>query len=275
MIAITKNDLEALVPVLTYPTDDLADKVLSQVPIVFDALCNQLLSISGEAALEHRQDLLLAVKKLTCLDALVSIFAQMDLVATPTGFGVVSNQDTAPASSARVNALKDEVLTQRVYVANKVTDLLTRVPGWGDTPQAATAVSLVFRKIMYLQTYCGMYAYSHKDWNSAQTDIFEADTIMRRNIGDAMMDTTLEKIRHGESEPYTTLIQHMNFFTAAVIMKNVSVKRYHLLRLIREVEDPLKANGIYKPYFDSDAFKANHYEHRRNKKGEAGFVFGR
>lgn len=275
MIEITKQDLEGMVPVLTFPTDELADKVLSQVPAAYIALRDNLLSTSGEATMSQRQALLLQVKKLVCLDALISIFSQMDLVATPTGFGVVSNQDTAPASSARVNALKDEVLTLRLHTADSVIDLLAQVPGWGDTLQALRAVSVAFRKILYLQTYCGMSGYTHKDWQAAQPAILEADAIMRRNISDAQMDCVLNAIRHSEASAYTPLIQHMHFFTAAFILKNVPLQRTTLRRLVQEVEDPLKGRNLYKPYVDSDAYKANHYEHRRNRKEEAGFVFGR
>lgn len=44
-----------------------------------------------------------------CYDAALVAIPQLDLVATPTGFGIVSNEQTAPASRERVEALKESV----------------------------------------------------------------------------------------------------------------------------------------------------------------------
>ena len=128
---------------------------------------------------------------------------------------------------------------------------------------------------MYLQTYCGKSNYSHKDWEDAMPAILKADTLMRRKISNELMDAVCAAIRHGTAEPYTPLLQRMHHFTASVILNDIPLQRDNLRLLLLEVEDPLKAATLYKPYRDSTAYKANHYEHRRNRQEEAGFVFGR
>lgn len=53
-----------------------------------------------------------AVTKLVCLRTYQEQIPQLDLVLTPTGFGVVSNQNLAPASADRVKTCCSKSPTQ-------------------------------------------------------------------------------------------------------------------------------------------------------------------
>ena len=50
-----------------------------------------------------------AVTKLVCLRTYAEQIPELDLVLTPTGFGIVSNQNLAPASADRVKNLLQKV----------------------------------------------------------------------------------------------------------------------------------------------------------------------
>ena len=58
-------------------------------------------------------------KDYICLDAFLNVFRQLDLVLTPTGFGVVANSTTSPASRQRVDALELQLKVSREKAKNK------------------------------------------------------------------------------------------------------------------------------------------------------------
>jgi hypothetical protein len=75
-----------------------------------EKLVDELLGIDLEELLEDHPEshplLLPKVKRVISLSAFLSSIAEMDLVLTDAGFAVISNQDMAPASRERVDALK-------------------------------------------------------------------------------------------------------------------------------------------------------------------------
>lgn len=88
MFTISKNELQAFLPVLTFPTEELSNKVLDQVPIIYERVLADILGTIGEAALD-RPHIRMAVCQNVASRAMLGVFAQLDVVATPTGFGVV------------------------------------------------------------------------------------------------------------------------------------------------------------------------------------------
>lgn len=68
-------------------------------------------------------------------DALHRAIPSLDLVLTPNGFGIVSNQNLAPASKDRVERLITKLVAQRdSYINLLIDDLRTRAE-WQDTEQ--------------------------------------------------------------------------------------------------------------------------------------------
>ena len=273
MFTISKNELQAFLPVLTFPTEELSNKVLDQVPIIYERVLNEILGTIGEAALD-RPHIRMAVCQNVASRAMLGVFAQLDVVATPTGFGVVSNQDTAPASSARVQALKTEVYDIELRSRHWLLSQLTCIEGWGETPQAKTNITSTFWNSLYLQTYCGMSNYGLADWLKAAPKILLAENIIRRKVGTAMYLDVLHHIRTADLQDYIPLTQAMHTFTAAHIIGDVLTQRECMRQLLEELEDPTKAD-LYKLYLDSSAYRANHYQRKRNEKEKPGFIFGR
>lgn len=79
--------------------------------------------------------------RLLCLSAARRAMAGADIVLTSTGFGVVSNQNLAPASRDRVQALAEELRREESRAADALAfGLLAAGGDWGDTPEAVRLV---------------------------------------------------------------------------------------------------------------------------------------
>lgn len=100
-IIIERTDFERAVPAFRSPTPEVWNKVQRYVE---GCTANWQAIITTDATLPDKEAGYLATA--ICLRAAYDAVPQMDLVLTPTGFGIVSNQNTAPASRERVDALR-------------------------------------------------------------------------------------------------------------------------------------------------------------------------
>lgn len=100
-IIIKREDFERAVPAFRSPTPEVWNKVQRYVE---GCTANWQAIITTDAQLPDHVAATLATA--ICLRAAYDAVPQMDLVLTPTGFGIVSNQNTAPASRERVDALR-------------------------------------------------------------------------------------------------------------------------------------------------------------------------
>lgn len=100
-IIIKREDFERAVPAFRSPTPEVWNKVQRYVE---GCTANWQAIITTDATLPDHVAATLATA--ICLRAAYDAVPQMDLVLTPTGFGIVSNQNTAPASRERVDALR-------------------------------------------------------------------------------------------------------------------------------------------------------------------------
>ena len=94
---ITKTDFENIVSVATSSHVEVYEKVEPHFVSTYDDCKASVLGDVGTDAAEDGQheSLTKAVKQWVCLQAFLSVFRQLDLVLTPTGFGVVSTQQMA------------------------------------------------------------------------------------------------------------------------------------------------------------------------------------
>lgn len=72
---------------------------------------------------------------LIVVDALGRAIPSLDLVITPNGFGIVSNQNVAPASKDRVERLILQMNSQRDHFINMLLDDLCRHTDWQGSEQ--------------------------------------------------------------------------------------------------------------------------------------------
>lgn len=77
------------------------------------------------------------VAGLIVAEAMRQAIPELDLVLTPNGFGIVSNQNVAPASKERVERLINAMTAKRDYCIEMLLDNLHGNADWQDTPQRA------------------------------------------------------------------------------------------------------------------------------------------
>lgn len=123
---IKREDFERAVPAFRSPTPEVWNKVQRYVE---GCTANWQAIITTDATLPDHVAATLATA--ICLRAAYNAVPQMDLVLTPTGFGIVSNQNTAPASRERVDALRLQLRRDACQLEDHVlsyiaaTDMMT------------------------------------------------------------------------------------------------------------------------------------------------------
>ena len=235
-------------------------------------LCQQILGEVGEVALETSDDLREAVIKAVCLDAFLGVVRHLDLVLTPTGFGVVANNEVTPASAARVEALIEQCRIALIVAQDTVMALLTDVPGWGSTLQAKQGIQTVLWSIQgycYLTRQTGM---TSKDWMSKLAAMQEADATLRKLVSDEQMDDIMCLVRGvREGNEFEGSVRLM-LSRSLIMLANDRLSAYsnERARLLRYLDAHLDKFPIYA---DSSAYKANHFKEFDNEKSKPAFVF--
>lgn len=103
-LIITKEDFDAAVPAFRSPTKDVFNKMQATIDTVRLAWED---IVAPDATLSPQY--VAMIKQAVCLRAAYIAVPQLDLVLTATGFGIVSNQNTAPASRERVDSLREQL----------------------------------------------------------------------------------------------------------------------------------------------------------------------
>ena len=124
-LEITKSDFEKAVPAAREPKGKIFEVMEDAIMAKVEQIGDSLLGEPGIAAVEDSENTLhdylrSAVKRLACVSAFLEEMRGLDLVLTATGFGVVSTQDTAPASKMRVDSPRWGASSQGATVAQSV-----------------------------------------------------------------------------------------------------------------------------------------------------------
>lgn len=275
-ITISKEDFERALPVGTSAHDEVFDAVAPECQLQMQFFDMALLGEEGSkmvAVAEDGTPLLTQYKRLVCVSAFLAVFRQLDLVLTPTGFGIVSNDMVSPASKQRVDALEGQLRTVQCNVLAMVVDLL-RSEAWGKSEQAQNYIRHLFSAYSFF-AYAESAAVTYQDWQNMQPAIEDADEFLRTRISDELMDELLCLYREGKESDSKICMQVITLirdFTDVWSRKGQDTVRQPVFRrLMRCVEsDP----EVFKSYFNSNAYKRNHYETLQNSKDSTAFVFG-
>ena len=271
-IQISKDDFEQSILAATSSHSEVFESVEPHFKESYLRLSQQILGEVGEAALETSDDLREAVIKAVCLDAFLSVVRHLDLVLTPTGFGVVANNEVSPASSSRVEALIEQCRIALIVAQDTVMAHLTDVPGWGSTLQAKQGIQTV---LWSMEGYCYLTrqtSMTSKDWMAKLAAIQEADATLRKLVSDEQMDDIMclvRGVREGnEFEGSVRLMLQRSLIMLANDM--LSAYSNERARLLGYLDAHLDKFPIYA---DSSAYKANHFKEFNNEKSKPAFVF--
>lgn len=268
---ITKTDFERSILVATSSHSEVFDSVEPHFEEVYNRLQQQFLGYVGESALEASERLCEAVVKAVCLGAFLEVVRHLDLVLTPTGFGVVSNGEVSPASSSRVEQLIEQCRVAYVRAEGEMLTWLTATKGWGESEQAQQSI------LMLVYTY-DQYSFQTKrqltsqQWNDQLAALTDADATLRRLISDEQMDDFLlmergAKERDSISGTVIFRLRRMQILLAENLMTAYANERARLLNFMEQFIEKFPI------YAHSSAYKANHFKEFKNEKSKTAYVF--
>lgn len=271
-IQISKDDFEQSILAATSSHSEVFESVEPHFKESYLRLSQQILGEVGEEALETSDELREAVIKAVCLDAFLGVVRHLDLVLTPTGFGVVANNEVTPASAARVEALIEQCHVALIVAQDTVMALLTDVPGWGSTLQAKQGIQTVLWSI---EGYCYLTrqtSMTSKDWMSKLAAMQESDATLRKLVSDEQMDDIMCLVRGvREGNEFEGSLRLM-LSRCLIMLANDMLSAYsnERARLLRYLDAHLDKFPLYA---DSSAYKANHFKEFNNEKSKPAFVF--
>ena len=272
-LEITKSDFEKAVPAAREPKGKVFEAMTDALRLEVVQMEEQCLGEKGVQAVEERQDLTLVntVKNLACVRAFLREMRGLDLVLTATGFGVVSTQDTAPASKMRVDALEGQLRRQERLLLGTLLDRLFRVEGWNLQVQRQLQVQTLFCTIQLLETFGGVNHPKAEDWDAAVPVMLSADAFLRKHLGNAYMDELMQQLTsHSlsvQNQPVTIMCQ---MYIGACIAQNNKLKEETYMRLINRLEADL---SLYPTYAGSEAYRLNHFTPYENHAEDSAFHF--
>lgn len=275
-LGITKTDFEAAVPAAREPKGKVFEALQDAIGCMTANIALQILGDPGVKAVEEGDDDLSTVlrdntKRLICIRAFLSEMRGLDLVLTATGFGVVSTNDTAPASKMRVDALEGELRRKERLARKHLIRTLFDIPGWSDTPQRYDNVETLFWAFTMLETYAGISHPKPEDWDNNVPIMYGADSLLRKHIGDSFMDELLSQTTsHSLTEANSIVAVYCQKFIGAEIAQNLRLKSETYMRLINQLENNLDK---YPTYANSEAYRLNHFKPYENHAEDSAFHF--
>ena len=275
-ITITKSDFEKALPVGTAANDSVYESVYPAIDAQLAIAKDALLGAAGMEYLEglgEQSTLLDWLKRLVCLSAFLSVLRQLDLVLTSTGFGVVSNDNVAPASKQRVDALGGSLKTQYWKSLGATLQLLYSAK-WGATAQAKHFVNHIYTEFVYFYEKHRMA--SAADWDAFQPVIEEADEQLRVMMSDKQMDDILDALRLNDTArliPYREVMELVVEYTDTLAKNGTVTPHLPVYRRLMRLLDSDENKETFKLYRESSNYLANHHESYKNTKESRGFFF--
>lgn len=271
MITISKTEFEHALYVATSSTMRIYEGV---EPYIDYAIRLTTTNILGNAITDEVMDgntmLSDCIKRHVAFTAFLNVFRQLDLVLTPTGFGVVSDERTVPASSQRVDALETQVRLERERNYGTLLQLLRQVEDWGTQPQAAYCIRTPLFDFNELETRLGRPA-TLEEWANMQKSALEVELriiglISRSQWNDIMAHVRSYDISQDVYNDAATYIIDQSFYHALLSPAERDSETFFL--------DFIEANiETFSLYKDSREYQANHYERYQNTKDSAAFIF--
>lgn len=275
-IEIRKQDFELAVKAARDPKGRIFDVLETAIHAKADMIGQQILGEPGVNVVENGTDsqadmLRMQVIQLACVSTFLEEMRGLDLVLTATGFGVVSTNDTAPASKMRVDALDGELRRKERVMRGDLITRLFRVNGWSQTPQRYANVQTLFFSIQQLETWAGISRPKPEDWDQNVPQMIAADSFLRKHIGDAYVDELLQQMTGNTlTDDNQAVLTQCLRFTGAWIAQNQQLKDELYRRIINRLEADLSR---YQTYAGSEAYRLNHFKPYENHAEDSAFHF--
>ena len=282
MINITAEQFEQLLPFVGAATEDVFRNMEPSFSIPYSELVEQVIGNEYvEEATQEGTELMTAIRSYVIRATFLSRLHSHDLIMTDNGFGVVSNENIAPASQARVEAMKAELTYQRDYNKHQVIFLMRKFDGWSETEQAEMNINSLVWSPSILSGWCGVSGQlTYDDLAKYKKSIDVTEAFLRKQLGDALIDEIISEERKGNFAPShrAAKVKMLAFIGEHLTVDSVEkttvdyLHRSTLLfeNLLRFIEEHI---GDFEKYKDSPAYKANHMQAYENKADDPTFFF--
>ncbi len=272
-LTVSKQDFDAAVPAAKEPKGTVFARLENAIGRCLGSLAMVYLGEVGVTAVngEGEGALAAAVRKAACIRTMLDNMRSLDLVLTGTGFGVVSTNDTAPASKMRVDALEGELRVEWLIARSEMLSLLFGLEGWAAQGIRQCCVQTLFWDYRLLTEYAGLERPNPKIWEQAQRVIMMADAELREKIGDEFMDELLQQECSGSTTDANIPVVHM---IRQYIGRWIALDRQSAYIWYRRLMNYLEKNiDSFATYASSDAYATNHLEPYENKQESSAFHF--
>lgn len=209
-----------------------------------------------------------AFRRFICLQSLWLAVPHLDLVLTPTGFGVVSSDSLAPASAERVKSLKTALARDAALAFDDLFDMLSVVPAWNTSEKARRFVWTLFPKVQDVADITGepvslmTLPVWMADINGAERDLAgKLSPELLRHLRDGVRCASL-------SDAEARLVGMIKGYVRAFLKHEAHGMDFELLKV---VEGDI---AEFPAYAESATYKANHFERYENRKNDPCFFFG-
>lgn len=273
-IIIERTDFERAVPAFRSPTPEVWNKVQRYVQgctAAWQAIITTDATLPDHVA----ASLVTAI----CLRAAYDAVPQMDLVLTPTGFGIVNNQNTAPASRERVDALRLQLRRDACQLEDAVLSYLA-------AHNLMTMLRSRAGSLLWTPTLCTLYGIRTPDGREVLREEFEAMATALHaasaRVADAIspeLYAALVKRQYAadaDLTPDTTPAAYAEALTmarqlmAAHVMHGPGIADHtrHIINYIEAHADQLDEYRL------SPTYQARHTTQYENKQTDPSFFFG-
>ena len=195
-MTIDQTTFEIHVPSFKNATDEVFNKLKPLLDRMEEELLTDLVDtgqLPEDAAVAE------CFLHLVCLAAAHRAVSHLDLVLTPTGFGIVSNQNLAPASRDRVAALTRQLYRERSDCEDRLLDLLTAT-SWSGSEAAIQRICRLLWNATLARRY-GVRSQSSfselyvDEYQALVSQIDEAEQKVSELISPELHEELLVKIR--------------------------------------------------------------------------------
>lgn len=264
-------------PALLNPSKDLADRVAT-----FEVSARKAVRlITGDEMFERLDDVDFdpkvlnpelsaadAMMRMICLASICSALPTLDLVYTPNGFGVVSNQNLAPASADRVKRLLESLRNQMWDAYDVLLDELRHIAEWRTTAQA----KIHFGSLFWRGSQMAMFDLSiphRSDLIEYSSRIHSAELFLMAVISRAQFEKLCKAILDCDiNDVYQRLISLCRSFVVRVVRNEPFDRdKREVLRFMETNRDD------FPEYMNSREYEANHYKGYENRRRDSSFFF--
>ena len=270
-IRITKELFDGFIPAAREPKGIVFGKLEKKINEAIEDIIVDELGTVGLSAIENEPQgkLAMTVMKLASIKVFLHELHSLDIVLTPTGFGVVSSNDTAPASKLRMDALDGEMRVKWLMTADELLEQCFCLEGW--YVQGLVTIDTLFCCFKFLRQFVGMQAPLSKDWETMQGPILRADRFLRDKISDEYMDELIMQMATNKLTAKNKGIVHqIRRYIGVVLNNETATAEEYFRRLMNTLEKDLVT---FETYANSQAFEVNHAKPYENKQEDSAFHF--